>query len=962
MPALKLEQFGGQLPAWDQRLLPPGQAARSLNGYLFSGALKGWRKPKVLRTLSNANARMAFRLPSLEERQAKAYLVFLAQPNDGDALIIGDNGYVFKLLAITDQDVPGVVKIGDTITDTVTNLIAAITADGGTNDNAGVLYSENTIANNDVKWYRVDQDVAENLPGPGYATVNIGGNNYTFLQVGSPDFGAAFNETEVLESTGGVRMTWLRDLLDFADTTTTFHGGVNASFDNNLTGSSYWLEFNDADTNVLKSSVVDDRWQRYYTASPSQPPKYNPYDRILDGLPFWLLGVPAPGCAPIASVTGGGNNLTLGRPDSGGGEFVGPGNAIFLIPIHTPGATTIQDIKFVASPNQSFQPTDSFFTAFDGDVADGHFVGVVYQDDGTHMPGDLLATGQVVTGISATNENIAPFTNPVGLEGDTDYWIGIMIDVPFKYAATFGSITEQVGWFTPFTNGPSGSAPTNVRASVAGDWPDTTTDQDIVTGLFTINMWGDFITSDVIEARSYVYTWVSAYNEEGPPSPASLLNGWSNGTWTLGLWTPPDNDRGVLRNLTGINIYRTVVGSGGQATFFKVANVPIGTATFQDTTPDSTVALNEELPSTNWFPPPENLQGLIAMPNGVMAGFANNQIWFCDPYHPHAWPPGFVLTTEFPIVGLGLTNGALVACTATVPYVVSGQSPGTMTLTKCGRANPCSSRGSIVSGDDFVTYHSPNGLIQVSPSGVATNTTDLWFTREQWKALTPGNYLRAVYHASCYFAYGSTSPATVSPADNSLAQDGFTIELDQDNQSFTIWPQPGGHRLGFNELDSHTGEDIDNVLTDPWTGICLLISDGKVWYYDFADRAPDLTTYTWKSKIYQQNNKKSYEAMKVFFTIPSTHAALNAYRIELPPANSEWLVLGSDRYGYIKTYADFDGTGQLTLIDCREIRKPGELLRIVSGFKAEQWQWEIVANVEISSVQIATSAKELASV
>jgi hypothetical protein len=76
--------------------------------------------------------------------------------------------------------------------------------------------------------------------------VNLNSNNYTFLQVGSPDFGQAFNLTEVLESTGRVRMTWLKDLNDFADITVTFQGGTNATFDNDITGNSTWLEFNDA--------------------------------------------------------------------------------------------------------------------------------------------------------------------------------------------------------------------------------------------------------------------------------------------------------------------------------------------------------------------------------------------------------------------------------------------------------------------------------------------------------------------------------------------------------------------------------------------------------------------------------------------------------------------------------------------------------------------------------------------
>ncbi len=943
MPALKLEQFGGELPAWDQRLLPPGQAARSLNGYLFSGALKGWRKPKLLRQLTDPQAKMAFRLPRLSEQQALAYLVFKAQPTAGDTVSIGDTTYTFSA-TITAANDPAAVLIGPTVTDTVTNLLAALTADNGTNGNAGILYSDNTLANGDIKWYRQDQDEADGLAGPGLGLVQISSVNYTFLQVGSPDFGAAYNLTQVSESTANVRMTWLMDLISFADTTTTLKGGTNATFDNSITGNATWLEFSDQDTNVLKSSVVDDKWQRYYTASPSQPPKYNPYDRILAGLPFWLLGVPAPGCAPEVSVTGGGNNLVLGLSVQGPGVVFGASNAVYLVPIHTPGATTLTDINFTATST---------------DDANTHFAGVVYQDSGGH-PSDLLATGLVTTGTSSTNVNTSEFQNPVNLEGDTDYWIGIMIDTALTYSASGVIVSTMNAFLNTFSNGPPGTAPTNV--TVNPSFPAGSTANDLVTDMIAINLYANAVSADIIEARAYVYTWLSAYNEEGPPSPAAVLNGWSNGTWTVGLWTPPPNDLGVLRNLTGINIYRTVPGSGGTTVFFFVENVPIGTTSYSDTKTDAEIALSTQLPSNTWFPPPENLQGIIAMPNGVMAGFAENQIWFCEPYHPHAWPPGYVLTTEFPIVGLGLTNGALVACTATVPYVVQGQGPGTMSLTKCGRANPCSSRGSILSGDDFVTYHSPNGLIQVSPQGVAVNTTDLWFTREQWTALTAGSYLRAIYLASCYFAYGTTSPATVVPADNSLAQEGFTIELDQDNQSFTIWPQPGGHRLGFNELDSHTGFDIDNVLTDPWTGIGMVISNGAIYYYDFADTAPELTTYTWKSKIYAQNNKKSYEAMKVWFTIPGPHDALNEFRVELPADNAEWLTLPSDRYAFIRTYADFDGTGEMVLIDCREVRKSGELLRIRSGFKAEQWQWEVTGNVVVSNFQVATSAKELSNV
>lgn len=955
MASIKLNEFGGELPSWDARLLPPGQAAHSVNGYLFSGRLEGWRKPKELRDLSNPDARTVYRLPRLDARQARAYCLFLANPASGDTISIGDSTYRFRAKAGTvtpaESMTIGDVQLGNSIVDTLYNLIAALSADGGSNVNAGILYGDNTVQNQDIKIYQEGQAQAEGLIGPEQGIVNIEGLNYNYLAVGSDDFGEAYNEIPVAESTSGVKMLWLYDLNDVANTTDTLYGGTNRTFDNSVTGNATWLEFTDPDTNVLKSQVADDRWERYYTASPSQVPKYNPKDRIEAGLPFWHLGVPPPGCAPILEVSGGGNDLTLGRPDSGGGEFVGGGNYIYLIPVTTPGPTAMQNMQFLASPNQSFQPTDDFFTAFDGDIEDGHFCGVIYGDN-NGVPGGLIATGEVVTGISATNINVSNFTNPVTLTGETKYWIGIMIDVAFKFTATFGSIMEMVAVENTFSNGPPADFPTG---DPTYQGPGT---------IFTINMWGEAQTQDLVESRSYVYTWVSAYGEEGPPSPASLLNGWSNGRWTIGLWEPPANDRGVLRNLVNINIYRTVTSTAGVATFFLVDTVPIGTTEYTDTNPGSEVSLNTQLPSTTWFPPPENLQGLVSLPNGMMAGFASNQVWFSEPYFPHAWPPGYVLTTEFPIIGLGVSNGSLIVCTATNPYVVAGVNPGSMTLTKCDQPYPCASRGSIVGGSEHVSYISPNGLIQVTPSGVATNTTDRWFTREQWQAKVPQKYARAIRLASCYFAFGSVSRPEVSPVDTSEAQDGFTIELDEDGASFTIWPQPGGHRLGFNELTSPWEFDIKNVLLDAWTATGLIVGDGKVWYYDFADQNPTHDEYVWKSKIYQPNFKKSFEAMKVFFTVPGTQAALNSFAMEQPADDPVWqAAVPLDRYGWIMTYADCDEDqpGELVLVDCREIRKSGEVLRIISGFKADNWQWELRGRVKISNVQIATTVKELGS-
>ena len=142
-------------------------------------------------------------------------------------------------------------------------------------------------------------------------------------------------------------------------------------------------------------------------------------------------------------------------------------------------------------------------------------------------------------------------------------------------------------------------------------------------------------------------------------------------------------------------------------------------SSYVDTQTDAVIALQLQLPATNYFPPPTNLEGLLVMPNGMVAGFVDNEIWFCEPYYLHAWPPGYTITTDFPIVGLGLTSGVVVACTAANSYIAAGTSPGQMSMVKCAPPDPCLSRGSIVSTDDGVFYESTNGLIRLTNTGVS---------------------------------------------------------------------------------------------------------------------------------------------------------------------------------------------------------------------------------------------------
>ena len=925
--AFKLEKFGGMLPAWDSHLISEGQADYTQNAYLFSGALNGWRTPKLLYQFKNGASQFAFRLPLETSNIANATL-YMQQPSAGDTVTLGEEVYTFVSALSTNPTVAYQVLIGANAAASATNLFNAWTLDSGTSANQGVTYAIGCTANP-----AIDQS------GP--PTKNILATDNPRIQVFAPAVGAAYNST-LVASSNAVRLNWTYGGPSTA--TSTLQGGSNLVFDATITSPSVWLEFADPDTDVMRSPVVDDIYDRFYFASPSVAPTYNTRARIQAGQPAWLLGVPAPGCAPSVSVTGGGNTAQIGFPTSTSTNTGTPGaNTIYLIPVTPAGAEILNDIAFL--------PQSTSSTA--------RFAAVLFSDfNGT--PQNLLNTGAIVTGCTAGVAVTSAFVNPTGLLMNVQYWIGIMMDtaVAIQQADNTGSL--GVVSLNTFGNGPPAAI------------------NSLTTGLPDLKVWGDCTASSVQEARSYVYTYVSAYGEESPPSPATTLTGWSNGTWTIGLFTPPPDQMGTTRNLVGIRIYRTVTSTGGATTYFQVTPVgnipaivgatptgdlPITQASYSDTITDDVVVANTQLYTQLFSPPPEDLQGIVAMPNGMCVGFRANEIWFSQPYYPHAWPASYTLTTEFPIVGLGVSGTSVIACTNGSPYVATGTNPSTMTALKVQNSEPCISRGSILGNNDGVYYAGANGLMLVTQYGAMTNTTEAWITREKWQQLTPQKNLRAVFLVSQYMALGC-----VRAGDTSVAQRGYTVEINSsDAQSFTIWPQPGGHRIGFGTLTAPNGYNVNNLRIDPWSSVCLVMQNSGVYYYDFSDPAPTVQTYTWRSKLFQQKSKKNFSAMRCWFSIPAGTPAQSAVRNTAPATDPSWNTLGAGQYGIIRVYAGFATSEDsnstnppLNLVCCREIRTPQELLRIESGFKTETWQFEITARVPVSNLQVGTSVKALA--
>lgn len=451
--------------------------------------------------------------------------------------------------------------------------------------------------------------------------------------------------------------------------------------------------------------------------------------------------------------------------------------------------------------------------------------------------------------------------------------------------------------------------------------------------------------SGVTEARSYVYTWVSAYGEEGPPSPPTVVTGFANGTWNIVLTAPLAGDT-ANRNLTKVRIYRTITANTGTAVYYRVVEQDIGTTTYADTVTNVTLAGNTILQSFDWGGPPSDLKGAVSMPNGMLVGWRANEIWFCEPYRPHAWPTAYTISIDANVVGLGVIGQTLIALTDGFPYAATGIHPSNMAMSKIEAHEPCASRASIVSTPQGVFYASPNGVI-LAAYGVVQNATQQLVTKDKWNDLTTPEGLRAGRFNANYYAWGTI----VSGGFDTSAFDSGAFERFNFGSAFDgVMVNLVDPRIAWTNLFNSNA--TDNVMTDIWTGEIFVVRGGAVYWVKGTSDAY-AGQYLWRSKIFQLASAQNLGAMKVWFEerVDDPMFSLNPVRNTASPQT-----LAADQYGLMRIFADGN------LVMTREIRKSGELWKLPSGFKASNWQFEIEARAKVFSFEVASSAKELGGV
>ncbi len=407
-------------------------------------------------------------------------------------------------------------------------------------------------------------------------------------------------------------------------------------------------------------------------------------------------------------------------------------------------------------------------------------------------------------------------------------------------------------------------------------------------------------TGATTNSRAYVYTEITTFGEEGPPSivaTGDIVDAANGATVTLSL---PAASSGTY-SISKRRIYRTDV--NGIFRFVKdVSGTSAGTTT-EAILDDS---LGEEIESGDNAAPPDEttanhpdgpMIGLTVMPNGIVAGFTGNTLLFSESYLPHSYPLGNQLTTREDIVAISSIASGLLVTTKNKPYLVSGTDPSAMGMVEIDANYPNSNKRSLVDMGEYAIYASPDGLVLATNNGIDL-ATQMIFTRDQWQSYYPSN-IEAYEYEGKYLGF-------TWDGSDSATKKGFLFD-------------PRAEKNAFIDLDFYAHAGFNDRENDE----LYLVIGGTL--KKFA-RATSKRSYTWKSKEFYSNRPLCPAVAKVS---AETYSSLT-----------------------FKLYADGSLKHTQTVTNDNIFRLPG-------GYKAKSFEVQLEGSNIINEVCVYESPQEI---
>jgi hypothetical protein len=404
------------------------------------------------------------------------------------------------------------------------------------------------------------------------------------------------------------------------------------------------------------------------------------------------------------------------------------------------------------------------------------------------------------------------------------------------------------------------------------------------------------VDTEVPQTRSYLFTYVSAYGEEGAGSIPQLTNVVEVHTDQTATINFPANPSGAY-NLSKKRLYRT----DSSGTYRFVADVPLATDTVDDAKTEG--QLGEAIPTASFIAPPDDvtadhpdgsLQGLVSLPNGILAGFAGQTVCFSEAFQPHAFPDDYKLTMKSDVVAIAPINSGLLVLTKEKPAVVQGLDPSSMAMQEIDSTLSCVSKRSVVDMGQYVMYASPDGLVMGSDGGLQLVTEDI-LTRDQWQAFSPSSII-GFYWEGHYIGFYS----------NGSENKGFIFD-------------PRGGKNTFVNLGFHATAGFNDLENDE----LYLVVNGSV--VKFASGSG--LNFSWRTK-------KFYSPR---------------------PINPAVAKVDCDSYSSNPTFKLYaDGVLKHT-----ESVSNSNVFRLPSGYKAQEFEVELTGSTSINEFCVYESAEEI---
>ena len=469
-------------------------------------------------------------------------------------------------------------------------------------------------------------------------------------------------------------------------------------------------------------------------------------------------------------------------------------------------------------------------------------------------------------------------------------------------------------------------------------------------------------------ARTYVYTWLTAWGEESAPAPTSnsvyvyegssvTVTGLPSSFPTTGAYA------GGVYQTTGmlVNVYRTVTSTTG-TTYYLAGQVSLGTTSFVDTQP--LTSLTTTLPSATWFPPPVGLKGIRAIHNNMLVGFTGTTVCFSEPGQPHSWPTKYYQEIGRTVIAVGSVGTTVIVLTDANPWIIQGNTPTAMQKVRMDSNLPCVSKRGMVNMDDGLYFPTRGGIAVFSLLQGASLVTNYVYDWDNFRTQVDPTTITATRYNNKYMASHSLG--------------NFIFEKDQHTGGFLV----------------ETSQSFSAVFYNPNTAKLYYAIGTPAAMYLWDDIASPYQNFDWKSRVIRAQDFINLGAARVistFDTGPGTltaNAALLASNVSLisnsvvggaiagngnrfgPSPTGTQNDIGAAYAGVplagsrLKPQISLAATLQFYLYTNGNLAFAKSLtsdapFRLPTGYRTDKFEVRITGNASVRAVQLAETMQEL---